>query len=852
MSKTPAHAVKAAASHSPAPPEQVRLSVPAYTPRAPSRMPLSEGPEVKMEEEEEVELATAVSTKVAQEFRRLGYDQVREIGRGAMGIVYSALHVGTKTEVGLGRREVIKVLQKNYASNEAARARFIREAQAIAGLPHPNIVKVNKTLMTSAGEIAIVMEELRGQELATYYERGTMPRPWAETAGIFAQVCAGLRAAHENKDSDGRPAPIVHRDIKFENIFLCEGEDGPVAKILDFGVAKIRENGAQELTQDGTVLGTPYYVSPEMARGRGVDIRSDIWAVGVALYYTVTGTYPIEGENVQDTITRIASEQAQSVRERCIARGLPPPEQAVEKIIMTCLQRDPDQRFQSAKALRDAIIRTISTENKTNIVLGDRRSSPRIDGKYVLGEEVHRHSTASGRFYTATETGDLQREVTIKILEGVFDENEKARLKKEAQTLTQIEHPNVAKVYELDVSGDHPRLVMEFVGRKTLAQYVAEERELDLPFIGSAMDQICSGLAAAHEIGMIHRDIKPENIFLQPTKTGGTRIKLVNFAFAREAQEGPDKQKLTRPGVSVGTTGYKPPEARLDGDVTPAWDVYSAGAVLYEMLTGTPPFIADAATPEIAHFRLPTSPSERNQSRRIPVELDSIVAKAMALTAKDRYQSIEEFSAALKDTLKKIDGKNGRKSGPVALINRPNKLYYGLATVGIVAGLVGAGVMIARSKHRIQEPRHEEIVRTIRDSAVVAPTITDAGALNADAGTPPVAAQIVSLEPATYRVRFSAEVKGFTVYVDDGSGNTTELCPSRTHKRCSGELSPGNHTIVVRKEGYQEWRREINVTEPGQIIDIEGLTRIRSARTPRTGHGHGQHNSAVQINHIED
>jgi len=270
---------------------------------------------------------------------RLGpYEILRPIGAGGMGEVYRA------TDTRLGRDVALKILPESVAGDADRLMRFEREARTLASLNHPNIAQVHG-LEDDSGVRALVMELVEGEDLSERLARG--PVPLDEALPIARQVAEALETAHE--------LGIVHRDLKPANIKLRA--DGAV-KVLDFGLAKAMEPPAgaggqppasgpassptftsPALTQMGVVLGTAAYMSPEQARGRAVDKRSDIWAFGVVVFEMLSGKPLFAAETVSDTLAGV-------LRQDVDWSGLPATTPAaVREVLRRCLQREPKQRL---------------------------------------------------------------------------------------------------------------------------------------------------------------------------------------------------------------------------------------------------------------------------------------------------------------------------------------------------------------------------------------------------------------------------------------------------------------------------------------------------------------------------
>ena len=262
---------------------------------------------------------------------RLGvYEIIAQIGEGGMGQVYRA------TDTKLDRHVAIKILPDAFANDPDRLARFEREAKTLASLNHPNIAAIYG-LEKSAGMHALVMELVEGEDLSQRIARGAIPID--EALPIAKQIAEALEAAHEQG--------IIHRDLKPANIKVRA--DGTV-KVLDFGLAKAMEPAADSsrracrcrrpsphppMTHAGMILGTAAYMSPEQARGKTVDRRTDIWAFGAVLYEMLTGKRAFGGDGVQDTLAAIMRDEPDWAR---LPATLSP---ALATFIRRCLHKDP-------------------------------------------------------------------------------------------------------------------------------------------------------------------------------------------------------------------------------------------------------------------------------------------------------------------------------------------------------------------------------------------------------------------------------------------------------------------------------------------------------------------------------
>jgi len=269
------------------------------------------------------------------------YELERRIGEGGMGKVY----LGRDRET--GDPVAVKLLHSEMLNLGQAVKRFRREGAAAGKLDHPHVVKMRDSGQTADGALFLVMEYVEGRALGdVLHEEG--PLPPARVIRIARQVLEALDAAH----GEG----VVHRDLKPDNIMLCEvGSDHDFAKILDFGIAKIlNEETPDALTRTGMVFGTPEYMSPEQGVGQKIDHRADLYAAGVVFYEMLCGRRPFEGDDkiavIAQHISVVPPPPSQRVEGRTIS--IPP---ALEGAIMTAMQKKPGERFQTASDFLHAV-----------------------------------------------------------------------------------------------------------------------------------------------------------------------------------------------------------------------------------------------------------------------------------------------------------------------------------------------------------------------------------------------------------------------------------------------------------------------------------------------------------------
>jgi serine/threonine protein kinase len=258
------------------------------------------------------------------------YHVVRKLGEGGMGQVYLAEHVK------MGRKSAIKVLSPSMAHDPDAVARFNREAANASRISHPHVCAIYDFGETPEGLIYLAMEFVEGEPLTNLLAReGALPVTRA--GAIFLQVADALQAAHD--------LGIVHRDLKPDNVMLSRARDGTdVVKVVDFGIAKaVGGRDTQKVTKTGLVVGTPEFMAPEQLAGDPVDGRSDLYALALVFFKTLTGQLPFEGTTAQDTmVQRLTVEPATLAQVRPDLR-FPPGLQAT---LDTALARNPADRYQ--------------------------------------------------------------------------------------------------------------------------------------------------------------------------------------------------------------------------------------------------------------------------------------------------------------------------------------------------------------------------------------------------------------------------------------------------------------------------------------------------------------------------
>jgi serine/threonine protein kinase len=521
------------------------------------------------------------------------------LGAGGMGAVYKARHLGLERDV------AIKILHPDIGGDPSISKRFDREAQSASRLDHPNCVRVSDFGTTAEGIKYLVMELLEGEEL-----HARLGQPWPPDAVLYVieQVLAGLEHAHA--------CGIVHRDLKPENVFVTHDAKGnEVAKIVDFGIAKLLDaDGATEvLTRAGMVFGTPRYMSPEQAAGGKIDERSDLYAVGVLAHEMLSGKPPFDGDDL-----------AAILRMQIMAPPPPLPASVpplVMAFVASLLEKSRHERPASAaearatvhelrkQLQRGTVAQTIQPSvdllgatgahsaanpdaplpSKPEAMIGHR-----VAGRFTL--EALLGAGGMGAVFRARDgqTGSL---VAVKLLHAAMagDDELAARFQREAETASELEHPNIVPVFGHGTTpgtgGPAPYLVMPLLEGVELRDLIGAP--MDPARAVALMTQLLSALEHAHAHGIVHRDLKPENVFVIREPNGAEVIQLVDFGLAKVAEGGESRRALTQFGQVFGTPAYMSPEQCMGEVVDARTDLYAAGAILYELLCGLPLFESD-------------------------------------------------------------------------------------------------------------------------------------------------------------------------------------------------------------------------------------------------------------------
>lgn len=575
-----------------------------------------------------------------------GYRVHEHIAFGGMGVVYKAV------QIGLDRNVAIKMVRGGSAMRDEDLSRFRVEARAVAGITHPNIVHIHD-FGTFEGLPYYTMEYVNGGSLAQ--KLVSEPMGFREAAMLIEILARAIQMVHDRH--------IVHRDLKPSNILLMK--DG-TPKISDFGLAK-RLGDDLGMTVSGTIMGTASYMAPEQARGdRSMGAAVDIHALGAILYECLTGRPPFRDETYEMTIRRVTDEEP--IRPREIITIVPP---ELEAICLKCLQKDPAQRYAKATDLADDLRRYLNAE-------------PLSIGTFDLIDQHERWARKIGldnlellgclpwAFVYRAREQFINRQIKLKLCTGGVGSPAHTRLRRQAESMAGLNHPNLEQIYSYAEVGGQPYLLLEYVVGRSLSAVMRDrviemeesgrDRQDDpsgevsisrLPpkgiFIPVEARQAVTWVAAlartlqyVHDHHVLHGAIYPGEIRLNEANIP----KLCGFSAAQKVPEGNSPHEATAAWVRPN---YQAPE-QIQGDwaaLGPASDLYALGAVFYELLTGQVPFyglnIEEARSAIIKELPV----AARNVNPRIPSYLDWICQRCLAKKPADRFASATELAMAL-------------------------------------------------------------------------------------------------------------------------------------------------------------------------------------------------------------
>jgi serine/threonine protein kinase len=589
------------------------------------------------------------------------YEILGTLGRGSVATVFRG------RDLRLGREIAVKVVE---IADTAARSRLLREARLAASLQHPALLTV-LDVEEQSGRLFIFSELMSRGTLADWSAKHARAEP-NEAVAVSVAVARGLAFAHRRG--------VTHRDVKPGNIYL--GAGGTV-KLGDFGLARsIQES--QQLTGAFPTVERVQYAAPELFNGGEVTGAADVYSLGCVLYRLLSGRPAFEGRDVA------ALFEAKTRRPADLRSLRPSLNESLAETVAAALEPSAADRLGDADAFADRLKAAVgrpSMERRRSrtppseppvppvsqappVVVPAAPAAPPPAGAALLSEPPERllppetppepvrrvagyeiiEEVGRGAMGVVFRARDprLNRMVALKLLPGGTKAARKdfIRFRTEAEAVARIRHPNIVSIHEINEADGVAFLALEFVEGGTLADKIARQAQ-NARLAAKILVPVARGVQAAHDAGIVHRDLKPANILI-----GFDGVpKITDFGLAKRTDA--EVSGPTGTGSMVGTLAYMAHEQMKDSrGVGPAADVYSLGAILYEMLTGRPPFVAES---EIHAVYLATTRDPlpvRKLRPDCPADLETVCLKCIDRDPARRYRTAAEFADDLERFLR--------------------------------------------------------------------------------------------------------------------------------------------------------------------------------------------------------
>jgi len=484
-----------------------------------------------------------------------GYEVYEILGYGGSGIVFRVL------DPNLGKWFAIKVMHPDQVADLVARKRFLQEARTLAKIDHENIVRIYR--VEESPIPFLVMELIHGHSLDQVIERSGAIE-LEQFLSISIQIAQGLVTAHDQG--------IIHRDIKPSNILLTD-TDPTIAKITDFGLARTQSD--LRLTKTGSVVGTPWYMSPEQIRDEAIDARSDLFSLGCVMYEMLCGQKPFTGANPYFVLNNIVSKDLLDTKSSLV--GIPEP---IEQLISKLLQKQPSERHQTAReVIRDLengklanysvdVTDKIACEKLIATIYSPIPDTaeplnplPRFSEVRLIG------AGATSVVFSALDRTRGSKLVAIKVLRPSKSDDKIAtkRIHEEFKNTSELSHPCIVKLFGIGGADSVPYIVEQFAELGSLAELLKSKPD----FFTSRQTawlvmKLAEALYEAHSVGILHRDIKSGNVLLVRTEDVQAGIcpvspLLSDFGISKKLDDH-TANRLTDTGQVLGTVAYMSPE----------------------------------------------------------------------------------------------------------------------------------------------------------------------------------------------------------------------------------------------------------------------------------------------------
>ena len=507
-------------------------------------------------------------------------------------------------------------LRVNFYSEDATRAWFLREAEALGRLDHPAIRHVYDAGII--GDLAYrVGNWIEGEGLQQALHRG--PRPIPMVHSLARDILSALEHAHGNG--------IIVRRIVPPSVLLSTAGRGTVTdlRFCSYVLPAI---------PPGIVPTALSYMAPEVRNGAPGDATSDVYTAGALLYVAVTGQEP--------ALDPGAIRRPTELRSAC--------PRALERVILRALQPAQDDRYLTAAEMLEDFASDAGTFETPAVAvsqgsMADAEDNARWEKRLrrALGDDYELLSLLGtggfGRVYRVRDL-HLERMVALKVLQPLLTRDPEVveRFRREAQLAAGLSHPNIVNIYDIGGRSGLLWYTMELIDGPSLAQLVEREGPLPLDRVLRLLREALSALAHAHGSGLVHRDIKPENMLIDPT--GSLQITDFGLALALRGKYGGATSQS-------GTPQFASPEQLLGERVDQRSDLYSLAAVAYYALLGTAPFPGRTVEQVLAQQTTNQFPTSRGQRNDVSEALEQVLDRALSADVDQRYASAAEFLQAV-------------------------------------------------------------------------------------------------------------------------------------------------------------------------------------------------------------
>ncbi len=644
-------------------------------------------------------------------FGATGFEVVRKLADGAVAEVFLARPTPAAPEAARALSQVVlKVLRPQLTADAQVVGRFLDEAKVCEGLSHPNVLRHLCAGRMPDGRVYLVTEYLEGEDLrARLQARG--PIPPEELLRLMLPLCDALDYVHARG--------VVHRDLKPENVFLAK--DGP--RLLDFGLAHFQGNKTVQ-TAEGLILATPEYTPPECVQGEKATPQSDLYALGVLLFEALTGAPPFVSNNYAELLL---------LHLNAAPPPLTGPGAYLAPVVLRCLAKVPADRFARARDVAAALAECSKPDSLPGTFVRSSHPKPLplteavpppagVPGQRLGSYELVRllGEGAMGQVYLAKHV-KLGRQVAIKLLKPEHSANADfvQRFFQEARTVNEIRNEHIVDIQDFsDLEAGGPvYCVMELLAGHSLTALL-QQGPLPVARAVNIARQLAGALGAAHAAGVVHRDIKPDNIFITERSGISDYVKVLDFGVAKlQRPIGELSSHSTSAGAIIGTPTYMAPEQASGLPADARTDIYALGTVLYEMLSGRPPFEGELfgqLVVKLTTLPPPPLPARGPQGEPIPKELVEVVLRCLEKEPARRPASMGEVAELLRGALAPSPRSAAQPEVPPRLARSRAPLYVAGA---VLAVLLGGGLALSRGRPSAPPPAPEPIAAAAPEPA---------------------------------------------------------------------------------------------------------------------------------------